>query len=222
MPTEQIRLARVESAEVEEAQRPAVDEVPIAFVRHVSRVQIPIRDVVAFLLQDVVLEESRHQVDPALIGDHHARDIVQRVTPRRRPPPLEKRQRLGAHRDEPEIVGAGGKDDVHVDSAVVSRERVRGVRRQHNAVLTGERRDFVEGIEDANIRIEVDHFCGARCQHRAEKERLDGRRQLRDLVDASESAHLRAIEAEIAQPPPDHAIIGQRAHRTPPAVLVID
>ena len=93
MLAEQPGLARVEAAEVEEPERHTVDEIAVAVAEHLAAVQIPVGDVVAGILEDVVIEERRHEVHPPLIGEHHLRDVDQRLAPRRLPPPVEKRPR---------------------------------------------------------------------------------------------------------------------------------
>ena len=82
---------RIEAAEVEEPERNAVDEIAAAIAEHLATVQVPVRYVVARVLENVMVEERRHEVDPPLIGEHHPLDVDQSLAPRRLPPPVEKR-----------------------------------------------------------------------------------------------------------------------------------
>ena len=54
---EHVRLADVEPAEMEEAQRHAIDSIAVAVERQLPAVQVPIRDVVAGILEDRVIEK---------------------------------------------------------------------------------------------------------------------------------------------------------------------
>jgi hypothetical protein len=54
---------------MEEAQRPTVDLVAVPSSPDGPLVQIPVRDVASGIGQDEVVEEHRHEVDPALIDE---------------------------------------------------------------------------------------------------------------------------------------------------------
>ncbi len=128
-------LPRVEAAEVKESERTPVDEVSAIVARELAGVKIPVRDVVAGVLQDVVVEERRHEVDPPLVGEHHLRDVDERLAPRALPPPVEERARARADPDEAEIVDTGGKHEEAVDLPFVLRIGAHRVRREHDAVF---------------------------------------------------------------------------------------
>ena len=144
MRAELVRPAGIETAEVKEPQRHTINQIAATVDGQVPPVEIPIGDVVTGILEDRVLEETRHEVDPALVGEHVARHVRQRVAASDLPPPIEERPRRLTNRDEPQIVDAGSKDEEPVDLEVVARERLHRVRSQNDAMLFGQSRHVVE------------------------------------------------------------------------------
>ena len=144
---------------MKEPERHTVDEVAVAVVEHLTPVEIPVGDVVAGILEDVVIEKRGHEVHPALIGEHHARDIDQRLAARGLPPPVEERPRGAADGDEPEIVDPRREHEEAVDLPLVLRERPHRVRREHDAVHGGEIGDRLERVEDLDVGVEVDDLA---------------------------------------------------------------
>lgn len=66
---EKVRRARGKAAALEEAQRSAIDENAVAVARQKAMGQIPVGDVVAWILEDTWLEEGRSKIDPALVDE---------------------------------------------------------------------------------------------------------------------------------------------------------
>ena len=57
------------ATEMEEPQRAAVDHPDVAVDRQCPLVQIPVRDVATRIAHDGVIEQDRHRVEPALVGE---------------------------------------------------------------------------------------------------------------------------------------------------------
>ena len=103
------RLARVETAEVEEPQRKIVDP-DVAFIAcNLSRGQIPVGDVVAVVPQNAdAVEEARDEVDVALVDEEAVLRVddaalAQAILPPTKKPP---RRVTRGKSDESEVVRA--------------------------------------------------------------------------------------------------------------------
>ena len=116
---QEVRAPAVKSTEVKELQRLAVDEVPCLLPGEIARVQVPIRNVVRRVLEDDVIEEGRNEVNPSLIGKHHARRIDACLAPRPQPPPIDELFGAWADGDETKVVDARGEDVKVVDPPAV-------------------------------------------------------------------------------------------------------
>ena len=78
-------LSRVEAAEVEEPERPTVDEVLAVDELEPPGLEVPVGDVAAGVAQDVVCSKSDgHEVDPALVDELPLTGIDMRPTRARR------------------------------------------------------------------------------------------------------------------------------------------
>ena len=91
---QRVRLQRIKSAVVVEAQRPAVHLVAVGPALQLPLEQVPVRDVVALVGDDDVLEVARDEVDPALVDEQSlvGRDAALASEPFF--PPREERQRV--------------------------------------------------------------------------------------------------------------------------------
>ena len=108
MLAEQPGLPEVESAEVEEPKRRAVDQVASSVPRERPRVKVPVGDVISRILEDEMFEKRRDEVDPTLVGEHHLAPrqsalhawSIATTSP-------ETAGIAVSHADEPEVVDAG-------------------------------------------------------------------------------------------------------------------
>jgi hypothetical protein len=107
---------RVEAAEMEERERPSVDEEPFAIAVKAARVQVPGRNVVR-----VVAEQPRGReqawgvIDPFLVNEVAAARVHAAAVSQSLLPPVQKRRCFltARHRDESEVV-CPGHQHVHL------------------------------------------------------------------------------------------------------------
>ena len=66
-------------------------------------------------------------------------------------------------------------------------------------MLTGQRRDLLEGVEDLDIRIEIYEIAAIVGEKVAQEGRLDRSRELGDVINRRELADFRAVQPDIAQ-----------------------
>ena len=66
-------------------------------------------------------------------------------------------------------------------------------------MLTGERRDLLEGVEDLDIRVEIHEIAAIVGQKVAQERRLDRSCEFRDVINRRELADFRAVQPDIAQ-----------------------
>ena len=89
---------------------------------------------------------------------------------------LEKRGRPVAHRNEPEVEDPSGEDGVLAGEQIVSRHRLRHVRRQHDAVLAGALGDVVQRRVDGDVRVEVGDISELQAEEVLQERGLNGGR----------------------------------------------
>ena len=193
---QQVRAGGVVAAEVEEAQGPALDRVAVRRRLQVAHGQVPPRDVDGRVDQDVVVEVARHEIDPALVDELAALGVDDAVAGQPPAPPVEEGRGHGPDGHESEVEYARVEQDaLHVGERPVQRERVLEMGGEHDAVLSRERVDVVQGRVDPYVGIEVRHRLHAPRQHGAQQEGLDGRGQLDDGVRGGHPRVLRVVEA---------------------------
>jgi len=90
---QRVGLERVEAAVVVEAQRPAVDFVAVGAALQLALEEVPVRDVVALVGDDGVVEVARHEVDPALVDEQPVVGRDPALAPEPLLPPRQERGR---------------------------------------------------------------------------------------------------------------------------------
>ena len=88
---------------------------------HLATVQVPVGDVAARVLQNMVGEERRNEIHPSLIGEHHPRDVDQRLTPVRCHHQSRKGRAESPTAMKPKIVDADRQHEEGVDVPIVLR-----------------------------------------------------------------------------------------------------
>ncbi len=193
---QQMRAVRVVAAEVEEAQRPALDRVALRGRPEVADGQVPPGDVDRGVDQDVVVEVARHEGNPALVDELAALRIDDAVAGKPPGPPVEKGRRARADSDEAEVEDARVEQDaLDVGEPAIERQWVLEVRRQHDVVGRGELGDVVQRGEDLDVRVEVGHRVRAVRQQRPQQEGLYRGGQLHHRVRGGHPAELLGAEA---------------------------
>ena len=196
---EEVRLPVVVAAEVEEPERVTVDVVAVAIVSDGAAVEIPVGDVVAGLLENVVFEQARHKVDPPLVREHHPRDVRQRLAAGVAPPPVEEFGCPFADSDEAEVVDAGTEDLPGSDGPVVAGNRHHRVRSDHDLMLTRQGGHVLEGTEHLDVWIEIDGVIAPRREQEPQQRRLHRGRQLGHVIDGRKTSDLRARKPDLTQ-----------------------
>ena len=68
----------------------------------------------------------------------------------------------------------------------------------------------LERIEDSDVGVEIDDLGQAPVEQVAEKQRLDRRRELGDVVDAGQPPDLERVESEVTEPQPRDPVVDER------------
>ena len=180
---------------MEEVQWLAVDQVaPAAAVFQAPRRQVPVGDVERGVAEDVDSRpESGRQVDPPLVDEAALLGFVEAVVLEALRPPVEQRVRRlpSPEGDEAEVVRAGDEDVLFARLATVAGERRGEVRRQDHIVAQRPPDDLLEGVEDLDVRVEVDDRVHPRpFQQGSQQPRLDRGRELHHVVGGGHSRRI--------------------------------
>ena len=191
-------LQRREPAEVEEAQRSAVDLVARRTAGDLAIVQVPVRDVAARVLPDRDVEVRRREVHPPLIDETTLGRADEALAAQPVGPPVEHRRAPGPDRDEPQVVGAGLEHHGLVGEPTVGVERRGHVRGEHDVVDRQQLLEVAEVRVDDDVGVEVAGGAAAPLEQRPQQERLGRGRELGDLVDHRHRAELLLPEPDVA------------------------
>src|SRR5688572_31926005 len=124
---EDVRKIRIVTAEMEKPQLLAVYRVTLPFLRDDTAVQVPISNIKSRIAENVVLEQSRHEIDPTLIGKAHSSWVDHAFPPQTGGPPIEKGLALRPYGDKTEIINSRSQDIAFTQTKSILRERLRYV-----------------------------------------------------------------------------------------------
>ena len=148
-----------------------------------------------------MIEETRHEVDPALVGEHVARHVRQRLAPRDLPPPIEERPRRLANGDEAQVIDAGSQARRTRRSADRRAETAASCAALSTMPCSSANRDRSSSERvGADVRVEVNDSLASFVYEPPQQERLDRRGELGHVINAGESMDLGLVETEIGEP----------------------
>ena len=146
-----------------------------------------------------MLPVAGHEVDPLLVDEQARLGRLDAVARETLGPPAQERPAALADADEAEVEHAGDVQAVLGGLAVVARQRLQRVRREHDAVALRQLADEVQRVEDDDVRVEVQRGRRAGCQHRLEQRRLERRRQLLDVVERQHPLELAVRQPDLVR-----------------------
>ena len=206
-----IRLRGIVAAVVEELQRLAIDGPHVVGVDgERPLVQVPVGDVAGGIPKHQVLEECRHRINPALIGEVARRRFSQCELPRALGPVLEERSCCCAHGDETEVELAAHEKRLFGDRKAVAGDRLGDVGGENDLVLDGQGGQLVQRLEDLDVGIEVQDDVAVAPEQSLEEEGLQRGGELRDVV---VRRHLREVLGSQRQGARQHDLERQPAER---------
>ncbi len=97
----------------------------------------------------------------------------------------------------PRLYDAGGENGRLRCHLPVARHRLHRMGGQHHVVLDGQSGDRLEGVEDLDVGIDVEHRRSTTPEEHGEEPRLQGGGELRHVVHRRHPVELRNVVAEV-------------------------
>ena len=197
MLAQHVGVVGIESAEVIEPERNAVDVPAVIPVRHVALREVPVRHVQARVAEDRRSEHARREVSPALVHEPRVLDVDHAFPAQPPAPPVEELAGVGGDSNEAKIEDASVEDRGLVRLPAVGVEGINQMRRQRDRGLARPVEDVVKRGEDEHVGIEVQHLPVEPFEKRSQEPRLDGRRELERRIHHRHAMELGALDADL-------------------------